>query len=159
MDFKFEIKIKISKNWILVDSGAACSVFPRKFYPNATIDPSKSLKAINNSNISTFGTQRVKLKLGGHVFWHDVVIADVDGPVLGWDFIVHYKLDWCWSRDRQNNNKACHLLAPWSSRPIKLHLRPVSACDLDLAVVQHTPYKKWAQEHKITQSTANAPPP
>ena len=63
---------KVSKQWVLVDTGAACSVFPKAYYPHAVKDPTHVLKAVNGEKIATYGKRRVEFNFGGRKYLHDV---------------------------------------------------------------------------------------
>ena len=52
-DFRPRIKDHNSGLFMLVDTGAAVSVFPKKLCPRASVDNSKALKAVNGSTIPT----------------------------------------------------------------------------------------------------------
>ena len=45
----------------------------------------------------TFGEKTVNLQFDKKTFKQKMTIADVDSPILGWDFIDHYKLDLLWT--------------------------------------------------------------
>lgn len=78
----------------LVDTGANISVIPvtkRPFYENKCSD--YKLYAANGSEIKTYGAKTLELdfKLRRPFRW-SFVIADVKRPILGADFLKHYKL-------------------------------------------------------------------
>lgn len=81
----------------LIDSGADVSVIPptkieRGNYSNKTNDLI-SLYAANGSAIKTYGQKRLELNLGlRRSFNWTFIIADVKQPIIGADFIKHYKL-------------------------------------------------------------------
>ena len=50
---------KTSK-WLLLDTGAACSVYPKHYFPDALYDHTRALRAVNGTAIPTFGTQQGK---------------------------------------------------------------------------------------------------
>ena len=86
MDIRPRVQDKISNEWILIDSGAMVSVYPRKRYPTAKLDMNTSIQAINKSKIQTYGTTLITIRMGRKTYNHTVILADVDQPVLGWDF-------------------------------------------------------------------------
>ena len=53
-----------TKNWVLVDSGAMVTVVPRSLYPNALPDTTTRLKAVNGSQVDTFGKTTITLQMG-----------------------------------------------------------------------------------------------
>ena len=62
--------------WLLLDSGAAISCFPKQ--PSDTVpDPDRALKAVNGARINTYGTRTIKLNFGGKTYTHDFIIASV----------------------------------------------------------------------------------
>lgn len=76
----------------MIDTGADISVVP----PNKKIKPSNSslcLYAANGTKIETFGTKRLSLSLGlrRDLQWN-FVIADVNCPIIGADFLRYYGL-------------------------------------------------------------------
>ena len=77
---------QISKEHLLIDSGAQISVWPRSRFPEAKLDPYVSIQAVNKSKIETFGKKEIAVRFGRKQYNHTVIIADVDQPVLGWDF-------------------------------------------------------------------------
>ena len=94
-DMRPHVKDRRSKLWIMLDSGAAISIWPRSQYPQ--LPPShSSLVAVNGSRISTFGTKDIHLDIEGQRYTHRFVIAEVQVPILGWDFLARFKLDLCW---------------------------------------------------------------
>ena len=90
---------KTSKKWILVDTGAMVSVWPKADYPDAKKDNKTALEAVNKTKIATYGRIERKLNLSEGNFVHMVYIADVPAPVLGLDFLFKYKLDIRWQGD------------------------------------------------------------
>lgn len=81
---------KTIKLQFLVDSGAAVSVLPSTFKAvNAT--PGKyKLYAANSSIINTYGQKLLSLNFGlRRSFRWAFIIADVDKPIIGADFVKH----------------------------------------------------------------------
>ena len=111
-----------SKSWLLLDTGAACSVYPKSLFPTAQLDTKKALKAVNGTTINTYGNETVTIRTNHRSFQHKVVVADVESPLLGWDFLVNFRLDLRWDR-RQSQ---CHLHDP-RGRPI-----PLTTCRRDV---------------------------
>lgn len=83
---------KVTHKRFLVDSGASVSVFPRKFTGLTDADKQDLLLyAANGTKISTFGTRRLVLNLGlRREFPWNFVIADVESPILGADFLERF---------------------------------------------------------------------
>lgn len=78
----------------LIDTGAEISVFPRrmlgKAFPNVS---DKMLFAANGTPIKTYGTKHLflDLKLRRQFRW-EFVVADVDKPIIGADFLNFFHL-------------------------------------------------------------------
>ena len=73
---------KISAQWVLIDTGAARSVFPCND-PGAQPDITNPLEAVNGSTITTYGTKQVKLVLNRSTFNHPVILAAIKNPSSG----------------------------------------------------------------------------
>lgn len=84
---------KNSAQQFLVDSGADLSVYPRRLVRGPLKPTSFQLQAANDSYIQTFGHIPLKLNIGlrRDFFWN-FVIADVANPIIGADFLSHFKL-------------------------------------------------------------------
>lgn len=76
----------------LIDTGADVSVVPNISGQNSTTS-SSSLFAANGVSIKTYGSTLLKIDfvLGCHFKWK-FVFADVNAPIIGADFIKHFKL-------------------------------------------------------------------
>lgn len=75
----------------LVDTGAAVSVIPPTREDRRLPMDHLSLKAANGTPIPTFGTRSLSLNLGlRRVFRWIFVIANVNKPILGADFLHHF---------------------------------------------------------------------
>ena len=72
---------------LLVDTWAQVSVFPASAQERRT-QRSDPLIAANGSTIDTFGTQIIPLDLGFRKFKWSFVLADVNRPMLGDDFLL-----------------------------------------------------------------------
>ena len=81
----------------LVDTGAVVSCWPRKDYPEAAIDTSILLEAVNKTRIATYGKVTRAVKIGRKTYNTEFILADIETPVLGWDFIVQHKISLIWS--------------------------------------------------------------
>ena len=74
----------------LVDTGAEVSILPPS---HAECKCSPTLQAVNSSFIATYSTRSLTLDLGLRRTFHWVfVIADVERPILGADFLRHFHL-------------------------------------------------------------------
>ena len=81
-DMRPHVRDRRSRLWVMLDSGAAISIWPRREYPDLP-QAQSSLVAVNGSRISTFGTKDISLDLEGKQYRHRFVIADVQSPIIG----------------------------------------------------------------------------
>lgn len=82
-----------TKLQFLVDSGAAVSVLPSTFKAVNAIPSKYKLYAANSSIINTYGQKLLSLNFGlRRQFRWAFIIADVDKPIIGADFIEHFGL-------------------------------------------------------------------
>lgn len=82
----------LTKLTFLIDTGADVSVIPRHFLSNFKLSRTDySLSAANNTKIDVFGTKQLTVSLGlRREFPHVFLIANVDKPIIGADFITKY---------------------------------------------------------------------
>ena len=80
-----------------MDSGAAISVYPKSRCPSAKRDKTPGLTAVNKSVIKTYGSKTIKLRFDRKIYHHNMLIADISTPILGWDFIKTHQMDIMWS--------------------------------------------------------------
>ena len=71
----------------LVDTGAAVSVYPASFRDINGGSHTLSLVAANGSNIATYGTRRMNIRLENQDYTWPFILADVETPLLGADFL------------------------------------------------------------------------
>lgn len=65
----------------------------RKFKENRSRDPVLTLSAANGTNIHTYGSKLLSINIGlRRSFPHQFVIAEVDRPIIGADFLSTYGL-------------------------------------------------------------------
>ena len=77
----------------LVDTGAEVSVIPPSHTERKYPQQAFTLQAVNNTAITTYGCKSLTLDLGLRRTFHWVfVIADVQNPILGADFLRNYSL-------------------------------------------------------------------
>lgn len=77
----------------LVDTGANVSVIPRTKVKTLCNNVAYKLYAANGSEIRTYGTVTLELNLRlRRAFKWTFIIADVNRPILGADFLKHYSL-------------------------------------------------------------------
>ena len=84
-DARPHVKDRWSKKWILLDTGATVTVWPKAGF-RAKPDPEPRLAAANGSPIRTYGQRTIKLNLGGIRVSARVTLADVRAPMIGWDW-------------------------------------------------------------------------
>ena len=102
-DIRPRIFDKISGSKILIDSGAMCSVWPKAWRPTAVKDTTCALRAVNGSQISTYGKDQVSIQLGRKKYTHTVIIADIQEPIIGWDWMRAKRLSLVWAADGNLN--------------------------------------------------------
>jgi cleavage and polyadenylation specificity factor subunit 1 len=87
------INCRNNKLRFLIDTGAALSILPPNIKKAKELTPISYLYAANNSLIPVFGERILELNLGlRRPFVWNFLIADVDRPILGIDFLSHYHL-------------------------------------------------------------------
>lgn len=76
----------------LIDTGADLSALPKDKSTEYTANP-RILYAANGTQISTYGYKRITISLGlDRFFSWSFIIAEVDCPIIGSDFLHHYNL-------------------------------------------------------------------
>ena len=98
-DIRPKAQDKISKEWLLIDSGAQISIWPKSKFPSAEYDPNMSIQAVNKSKIVTYGKRDITVRFGRKHYHHTVIIADIAQPILGWDICRKYLLSLVWTED------------------------------------------------------------
>ncbi len=77
----------------LVDTGSEVSIIPPTFADRRHPPAPRTLTAVNNTSIRTYGQRSLTLNLGlRRSFPWIFIIADVRKPILGADFLRHYGL-------------------------------------------------------------------
>ncbi len=77
----------------LVDTGSDLCCFPRRLLPDRRQPTDYTLCAANNSTIKTYGFLNLKLDFGlRRVFPWRLVVADVQLPIIGSDFLANFDL-------------------------------------------------------------------
>ena len=69
-DLRPYVKDKTTNTWLLVDSGATCTILPATSCKDPVLNPSVKLQAVNETQLDTFGTQLVKNHIGDSVYTH-----------------------------------------------------------------------------------------
>ena len=92
----------------LVDSGAAVSVLPKSYLQSSpelkTHVPVVAITATGRP-IETCGSRMLTFNVIGEKFVHKFIVANVDLPILGWDFVSTYGLQ-------------IHPASPYLRRPV-----------------------------------------
>ena len=89
----FYVSDRLSGHRLLVDTGAQISVIPARTIDTRSGFAGTSLRAANGSTISTFGSRTVPLKFNNRQYEWKFIIAAVNQPLLGADFLCrHYGL-------------------------------------------------------------------
>ena len=141
-----------SNQWMLLDTGAAISCYPRSYFPDAVVDHSRSLQAVNGTKIATFGQRNVKINLGGRTFNHNFILADqISEPICGWDMLLAFRLDLVWTKDNQ-----CQLKDARANRTFPVYMRRANKSDVGLALVT---FKQYAAEQKVRDKEPEIPIP
>lgn len=77
----------------LIDTGADVSVIPKTHFKDRQAIPNECLFAANKTVIKTYGKRLLSLDLGlRREFKHVFIIADVDRPIIGADFLEKFNL-------------------------------------------------------------------
>lgn len=95
-NYRLSVIDKCSGLNFLIDTGANVSVLPRKKVLRKNLNSEcqdYTLYAANGTKISTYGVKTLVLDLGlRRALRWTFIIADVNQPILGADFLVHYRL-------------------------------------------------------------------
>lgn len=77
----------------LIDTGADLSVIPHTIFKVNKIDQNFSLSAANGSVINTYGSKLIEVDLGlRRKFTHHFVLASVNRPIIGADFLAKFNI-------------------------------------------------------------------
>ena len=77
----------------LIDTGAAVSVLPKSCANGISGADSFPLVAANNSTINTYGNCKRVVDVGlKRKYPWTFIVADVQQPIIGADFLIHYNL-------------------------------------------------------------------
>ena len=89
----FFIQDEINHHTFLVDTGAFMSIFPAaKHEKNDLPSSCVRLIAANGTTISTYGQRELTLRFHGQTYSWSFILADVQRPLLGADFLSHHHL-------------------------------------------------------------------
>ena len=135
---------------VLLDTGACVSIWPRNKFRNVKLDPNKHLQAVNGTRIPTYGDKVIKIKpINDQIgYYHKVILADVQEPILGFNFMLDFKLDLKWGK-----NGKCFLNDAARGHSIRLKMDTFHNTSLNLALVS---FKQYSQS-KSEQASKSAP--
>ena len=94
-DIRPKLFDKLLQQWTLLDSGSVVSCIPRN--ANDVIDPSVRLRSVNGGSIATYGTEEISIQIGRKAYKMQVIKADIQQTILGWDFFKRYRLSLDWN--------------------------------------------------------------
>ena len=97
VDIRPHIFEPVLKKFVLCDSGSQVSAFPPD--PGDVPDRNHFLKAANGSKMACFGYKDVDIKIGRKSYPFKINKAEVESPILGWDFMDQHKLDLRWNEE------------------------------------------------------------
>ena len=83
---------ELEKTKWLVDGGAFVSIIPPTPSQRTSGPTSTKLQAANGSKIHCFGSVTKTIKIGTQAFTYSFIIADVNQPILGADFLAEFNL-------------------------------------------------------------------
>ena len=120
VDYRPHIYDSASKTHILVDSGSAVSAWPPE--PGDLEVPNLHLKAVNGSKIKCFGHKEVDIRINRKNYRFKVIKAQVECPILGWDFIRHFKFNFLWNQfgDITINDPKANISQPLTYRALSV---------------------------------------
>ena len=97
VDIRPHIFDPVLQKFILCDSGSQVSAFP----PDPGDKPVRNhfLKAANGSRMACFGYKNINIKIGQKDYPFKIIKAEVESPIVGWDFMSEHKLDLRWNQD------------------------------------------------------------
>ena len=96
-----------------------CTAFP----PNPGDKPVKGqyLRAVNGTRIETFGKRKIEVRIGRKTYDFEAIVAAVECPVIGWDFVRRHKLDLIWrDEDLCIRDKKAKIESVLSFKPLGL---------------------------------------
>ncbi len=146
---------KTSGAWCLVDSGAQLSIWPKELCPDAKKDKEPRLKAVNGTPITTYGMSIRTLRLGRMTIKHPVIVADVQKPILGFDFLQDNEVSLIIKR-KQTYLENKYRLRTWCFRK-RTEPEMLSIQTLEKAEISATgPFQKYSQLQTVKDGKAEA---
>ena len=99
VDIRPHVYDPVLRQHLLCDSGSMVSAFPPE--PGDNPIPGTFLKAANGSRMSCYGYKQISIKIGEKNYPFKIIKAQVEAPLLGWDFMTHHQLDLRWNDQKQ----------------------------------------------------------
>ena len=99
VDYRPHLYQKHYNQYFLCDSGSQVSAIPPD--PGDQPIPNRFLKAANGSRIKCYGTKEITVKLNRKEIKFEIIKADVESPILGWDFFRAKKLELRWNDENE----------------------------------------------------------
>ena len=117
-DLRPFLKDAVTGREYLFDTGSQVTAIP----PQAgdVPDPSVQLDAVNGTSLRTYGTKEIQIKVGRHTYSYVALKADVSRPILGYDFVKHFRLGIEW-----DNQDVPLLVDPVRRTRSRLHTKSV----------------------------------
>ena len=144
---------KTSGAWCLVDSGAQLSIWPKELCPDAKKDKEPRLKAVNGTPITTYGMSIRTLRLGRMTIKHPVIVADVQKPILGFDFLQDNEVSLI-IRRKQTYLENKYRLRTWCFRK-RTEPEMLSIQTLEIAEISATgPFQQYSQLQTVKDGKA-----
>lgn len=84
----------ISKQWILLDTGAQVSIAPPQ--EGDTLDPHLRLEAVDGSNLPCYGKKNMSVRIGRKTYHQNIFISNTSEVIFGMDFIMKNKIEFFW---------------------------------------------------------------
>lgn len=140
---------EISHINFLVDTGSDNCIFPKEKLHNNKPCSNYNLYAVNGSVIHTFGRIPLKLNFGlGRTFDWEFIVADIDTPILGIDFLSHYDL----LVDSRSKRLIVNQAEPITNRHAEASLAPaqaVSTITPPNPIIEEFPELTRASDHPL----------
>ena len=96
VDYRPHVKDANSGQFLLLDSGSQVTAWTPD--EGDTPLPGMFLKAVNNSKIKCYGFKNVDIRIGRKNYSFKAIKADIAAPVIGWDFVDKYKLNYGYNK-------------------------------------------------------------
>ena len=95
VDIRPHLHDSLSNQDLLCDSGSQITAWPPD--PGDKPLPTTFLKAVNGSKLNCYGYKQVSIQIGRKNYRFQAIKADVQAPIIGWDFFKHYRIDFRWT--------------------------------------------------------------